>query len=288
MQSNSPDTAPDIRSLERHLALHPTSPLFTRLAEYHITANRPAQALKICLQGMRYYPDYSTALLLIARAQVMLRQYSDARETVHELLRIQPGCPAALRLLNRMTELELEYPPYTASAGSRFVQSGLSRESGAEQPEKWSRQDDIMPTFETRMRSSGHGAMTGSTEADQAPDAGAPAGKDKAETSPSFDLSGLASRLEHARIPPLPEPEEGDAVRQQNDDGGIETVNLDARPVTETLIEIYIQQGKLREALDACHRLAERRPDRAEELSRKIRDLKQRLDDAAFRGGESF
>ncbi|MDT8323914.1 MAG: hypothetical protein RRA94_07390, partial [Bacteroidota bacterium] len=62
----------DVAALERHMAAHPASPLFTRLASAHLGGNRPAQALKVCLQGLRHHPEYASGLLLIARAQVML------------------------------------------------------------------------------------------------------------------------------------------------------------------------------------------------------------------------
>lgn len=342
MTPQSDHIAPDIPTLERRLAAQPASPLFARLAAGYIDANRPAQALKTCLQGMRRYPEYPTGLLMIARAQVMLRQYSDARETLHELLRILPACRAATALLDRMKDLELEYPPYTASAGSYFVQVGLGRDADVERSEQFSRQDDILPDFEIRRHGFGHERDASADEAEQTAPSGrshsdASAGRDaaaegsmpknaaagSAESTPKdastdaagnalqdaegatdttdaeeadinaatasagafsgFDLANLASRLENARIPALPE-DESPEEEPREDEVDVESVNLDARPITETLIDIYIQQGKIREAIDALQRLAVRHPDRREEFTTKIRTLEQRLDDAGQEG----
>ncbi len=295
MSKTSTHTVPDVDALERALDDHPASPLFARLAAAYIDANRPAQALKTCLQGMRSYPEYPTGLLLIAKAQVMLRQYSDARDTLHELLRILPSCPAGVRLLDRMTELELEYPPYTASAGSYFVEAGFDRALSHTGSEQFSRQDDILPDFEIRRPGSddqGKDRAGGQRSADESSAYGGetelPGGGDGEQADdvsesgrlrsgpPAFDLAGLASKLENARIPALPEQKD-DAPEAEGLEH-IESVNLDARPITETLIDIYIQQGRLREAIDALQRLSDRNPDRTQEIAVKIRGLKEKLE----------
>ena len=256
------ESSPSIAGLERMMAARPQSPLFTRLAAAYIEENRPAQALKLCLQGLRQYPDYPTALLLVAKSQVMLRQYSDARESLDELLRFFPGCPAARALLERMTELELEYPPYTAVAASSFAASPVQRRSGDAGESQWSRPDNPIPGFDAPAHAQGEETPTPTVE-------------DGAVQRPSdLDLAGLASRLESARIPALPEEEDADAAE---DTMGVDEVNLDVRPVTETLIAIYVQQGKLREAIDAYRRLAERHPDRREEFEARVGELESRL-----------
>lgn len=261
MQNSTRDSLlSDSASLERHLAAHPASPLFTRLAATHLAADRPAQALKICLQGMRFHTEYASALLLIARAQVMLRQYSDARQSLHDLLRIQPVCPAADALRERMTELELEYPPYTAVAGSAFARMPVERADKGE--EKWSRKEDILPGFEAPR----HTAEQSANDAES--------GVEEAAPMSGLDLAGLASRLETARIPALPEEEES---AEQEDALGVEEVNLEVRPVTETLVSIYVQQGRLREAIDGYRRLAARYEDRRDEFESIIRELESRL-----------
>ncbi len=254
----------DIAALERHIAAYPASPLFARLASLYIESNRPAQALKICLQGIKLHPDYPTGLLMIARAQIMLRQYSDARQTLHELIRILPSCVAALRLIDRMTELELEYPPYAASGGMIVSRHNLGREQDArDQRQQWSHQDDILPGIES----------FAPTRSDVAPGADAEPGS--VEPRPVFDLGALAQRLEGARIPSLPEEDE---YQESTGEETVESVNLELRPVTETLIGIYEQQGRWREAIDGYARLAARHSDRRDYFEGKIREVETKRD----------
>ncbi|MCB2204779.1 tetratricopeptide repeat protein [bacterium] len=262
MQESYNGILTDIPGLERHVAAQPASPLFARLASAYINANRPTQALKVCLQGLRYHPGYPTGLLLTARAQVMLRQYSDARQSLRELLRILPVCPAAQALMERMKELELQYPPFTAVAGSSFAETPVERIG--EREEKWSRKEDILPGFEVRRRESETIA-----ESD-------PANEPLPSTGGTLDLAGLASRLETARIPALPEEDMQEEVEEAGH-AEIEEVNLEGRPVTETLIMIYVQQGKLREAIDAYRRLAAVNENRRAEFEEKISQLELQL-----------
>ncbi len=255
----------DIAALERHIAAYPASPLFARLAALYIDSNRPAQALKLSLQGIKLHPDYPTGLLMIARAQIMLRQYSDARQTLNALIRILPSCVAALRLIDRMTELELEYPPYAASGGMIVSRHTLGREPELDHRQQWSHQDDILPGIESFAPS--RSDAPAETAAEAAP----------AEERPTFDIGALAQRLEGARIPSLPEEDERG---ESTGDETIESVNLELRPVTETLVGIYEQQGRWREAIDGYARLAEKQSDRRDYFMQKIREVEEKRDRA--------
>ncbi len=257
----------DIAALERHLSAYPASPLFARLASLYIERDRPAQALKLCLQGIRLYPEYPTGMLMIARAQIMLRQYGDARQTLHELLRILPSCTAAQRLFERMKELELEYPPYAATAGSVVAQQKIARGADHDRRQQWSHQDDILPGIERFFPARSAPASAAETAPEPSP--------------PAFDLGALAQRLEGARIPSLPEEDERN--ESTGGDGDVEEVNLEMRPVTETLISIYEQQGRLREAIEGYARLARRQPERREYFLQRMKELEARFADQQSR-----
>ncbi|MFZ1730348.1 MAG: tetratricopeptide repeat protein [Bacteroidota bacterium] len=254
----------DIAALERHVAANPASPLFARLASLYIDSNRPAQALKLCLQGIKQHPDYPTGMLMIAKAQIMLRQYGDARQTLSGLLRVLPSCTAALRLVDRMTELELEYPPYATSSGLFISHQSVGRAADRDRREQWSHQDDILPGIESFIPAKAEAA------AEPEPVIAAE------HTLPTFDLGALALRLEGARIPSL--PEEDERHESTGIDEEVEEVNLELRPVTETLITIYEQQGRWRETIDGYVRLSQRYPERREHFENKIREIEGKIE----------
>lgn len=267
MEKTAPENIfSDIAALERHLDAYPASPLFARLAAVYIDNNRPAQALKLCLQGIKMHPDYPTGMLMIARAQIMLRQYSDARQTLNGLLRILPSSTAALRLVDRMTELELEYPPYATSSGLFVSQQSVGRDNDRDRRRHWSHQDDILPGIESFVPSRTESPSQFETESFDEP------------VRPLFDLEALVLRLDGARIPSLPEEDERSESIGTDDD--FEEVNLELRPVTETLISIYEQQGRWRESIDGYRRLALRYPERREHFENRIRDIEGKIEKA--------
>ena len=185
----------------------------------------------------------------------MLRQYNDARDTLQVLLRTVPGCTAGVRLMERMTELELQYPPPTSTGTRAF--SAVERP--ATEQDRWSRQDDILPAFVVPTRPA-------------VPKAEAPSSS--IGSTPGLDLSQLAAKLEGARIPALSEEYADDEDGEEYD---VEMVNLSLRPQTETLAQIYASQGRYREAVDAFRFLSASRPERAEEYARIIADLERRM-----------
>jgi tetratricopeptide (TPR) repeat protein len=243
-----------LRMLERRITEYPSSPVFLRLAALLLEMERPEQALKHCLLGIKRFPEHPTALLLMARAQVLLRQYNDARETLRLLLASVPGSIAARQLLEKIPELELSYPPAVASALDSF--HAPRREP--QHRTRWSRQDNILPDLPVVA------AAASPPHTDDEPTV----------PVPLLDLSQLAARLENARIPALPSDLDVDTP---DDDNEIETVNLQLRPQTETLARIYSAQGRYREAIDAFRSLSGLHPDRAAEYEQIIRELERKL-----------
>lgn len=90
------------------------------------------------------------------------------------------------------------------------------------------------------------------------------------------DLEQLASRLETARMPSLPVTPV-DVGNIDEEAQKIEEVNLEKRPVTETLATIYMRQGKYQEAIEAYRVLRELHRERSYEFTSRIAELKRLL-----------
>jgi tetratricopeptide (TPR) repeat protein len=130
-----------LRMLERRITEYPSSPVFLRLAALLLEMQRPEKALKHCLLGLKRFHDHPTAFLLMARAQVLLRQYNDARESLRTLLASVPGSIAARQLLEKIPELELAYPPAVTTA----LDSLAAPRRETHEKTRWSQQTDILP-----------------------------------------------------------------------------------------------------------------------------------------------
>lgn len=291
------------RRLQRHLDEHPASPLFTVLAELHLRDGRLAEAMKLLSAGLAVHPLHPTARLLHARGCVMQRRYRDARATLTALLREMPACTAAADLLEALTAIELEYPPLHLTVDD----AGYTPPPVEERITPSSRVEDLIPvpahaafspraigttqrkppSPETPARTAAHlptGALLPAELLEiTRPAHAAAVAQGQHEPQPpaaraedaAIDLERLAARLESARIPimpdatePVPAPETGAPRPDQ--------VNLQARPVTETLAAIYEQQGRIEEALAAYRVLSVRHPDRIDEFARRIAALERR------------
>ena len=250
-------------TLLRFTREHSSSPLFARAAAAYLDADRPDDALKVALAGLRRHPGYATGLYVAAKAQVMLRRYVDARNTLDSLMRQMPGCRAARRLLDQLPTLELEYPP-VPTVHSMSAGAGLHRSTQREEAHP-SRRDDLLPGVEMFLRKKRRGpedaALEQPTDAEDT----------KAEATSEFDILEVARRLEGARIPSLLEGEV--EMTPIDESSPKDEVDLGSRPVTETLLSIYVQQGRLHEAAEGFRRLARQQPARADEFLRKAAEL---------------
>ncbi|NOY06116.1 MAG: tetratricopeptide repeat protein [Chlorobi bacterium] len=260
----------NINFLREHVQSNPGSPLFARLADGYLEMGNPGEALKVLLEGLRTHPDYVTAHFILAKTYLSLRRYRDAREELNMVVRMLPTCAPAYELLDRSRELELNYPPVDQVE----IEESTAPEPGEELPEprrkgrRKSNRKDLIP---------GEELFTKPGSRTLAP----PPKKDPAvlshveSISTTLDIESLAMSLENARIPVI---KESDLIpeRREVDE---KKVDLEKRPVTETLAKIYTQQEKYKEAIIEYERLIMKNPERAEYYRSKIRELKRKESD---------
>lgn len=250
-----------IRKLQTHLHTHPNSPLFARLADSLLETGDPERALQLCLEGLKFYPDYAAAHFVLAKTYVMLRRYHDARESLKIVYDLAPMSTRAYDLERRSYLLERQYPPTETIAfeipATSPLQSAVSLE---ERERRWSQKDDLIPGAEV------------------IPSAEEAAAVELAATPPvptiDLDLELLAERLENAHIPVLQDEiapaSSGLRTRAQQ-------TEIESRPATETLARIYEQQGQFVEAIRTYEALKYRQPRRAAEFDERIVRLQSLL-----------
>lgn len=272
MQQVLPRNDSELAELERYVVAHPATPQFVRLAAAWLERDNPAQALKVCLGGLKHLPESASGMLLAAKSYVLLRQYSDAREMLHTVLRSVPGAIVARRLLEHIPVLELDYPPHMAMVHGAEQAGQFPQDGGKPRAAQWSRQSDVLPSFLPPTVS--RVATESDTHGEEV-------------RVPVLDLSRLAEQLEGARIR-IPVEEN---PRVDEEDSEVETVNLVRRPHTETLAEIYVAQGRYLEAIESYRHLIALRPEKREDFANRILVLERlhaaSVDDGASSGGES-
>lgn len=248
-----------IRRLHTHIRSHPNSPLFARLANYYIETEDTEKALKVCLEGLKNYPHYQSAHLVLAKTYLMLRRYHDAREALKRVLELQPTSSMAYSLHKKSFELEEKYPPMKKSIFDQVVDDRvISPPHGVTSTHRrWSHDDSLIP--------GAHQFKEKEIEPETSPHAGM-----RSELE-ELNLEQLAVELEHAKIPVI--VEYGGGTIPSGLQTTAESNEIESRPITETLASIYVQQGRYEEAIRAYKILEEKFPDRTTEFREIIHKL---------------
>lgn len=77
--------------LQEQLARNSRSPLFARLADEYLRSQRTDEALKLCLDGLQYFPDYATAHIVVARCLAQKGDLPTALSHLDVALRMYQG-----------------------------------------------------------------------------------------------------------------------------------------------------------------------------------------------------
>ncbi|MEW5799022.1 MAG: hypothetical protein AB1728_08425 [Bacteroidota bacterium] len=78
----------DIEFLTQKLSENPQSPLFARLADLYIAKEQTVEALQLCEEGIKTYPQYYAGYVVLGKTHLALKEYSKARsafERAHDL-----------------------------------------------------------------------------------------------------------------------------------------------------------------------------------------------------------
>ncbi len=266
--SRAPLTDEQLLKYAAHAERHPDSPVFALLADRKLQDGRLDEALRIVEAGVSRHPAFVAGLLLQAKIHSRLRRYSDAREALKAAERISPDCAGMLLLKSAVAQLELSHPPEPniAPAACEPVATELPRSDGKKQ--RASRRHDLLPDFSLSAAVSPDVEEEGPAKfADAADFAGA------SELREENELERLARILDTARIPTAPDPAEAYQTTEADPE-----VNLQQRPATETLAEIYAGQGRIDEAVDMLLTICVHHPERKDRLIKRIAELRRQLD----------
>lgn len=95
----NPVTASAIHRYEERLARDPTSLAFAPLAEAYRKAGRTREAIALCEDGLRRYPHYTTARVILAKAYLDEGNEEGAIEELTAVVARSPGDVQSHRLL---------------------------------------------------------------------------------------------------------------------------------------------------------------------------------------------
>lgn len=110
----------NIPLLEDRLAANPRSPLFARLASLYANEGRFDEAIDLCTAGLKEFPEYPTAHLVLARCFEATGRTVEALIEYRRVLKAVPDNPTVRDLLGRIEKREQE--AFRAFAEERLSQ----------------------------------------------------------------------------------------------------------------------------------------------------------------------
>jgi len=99
-----------ISKFEEKVRSNPLTPEFAKLANYYLIDGRVNEAISLLHHGLSFYPDYTTAKLILGKCYLANRYYYDAKKLFQEILAEHPDLDIAqkyLELSNDMSKTEV-------------------------------------------------------------------------------------------------------------------------------------------------------------------------------------
>jgi tetratricopeptide (TPR) repeat protein len=95
-------------SLEARLASNTKTASFARLASYCLKEGQYQKSVDICLEGLKHFPDYATAHLILGKSYEALGRNIEAMLEYRRTLKAMPDNPTLQGLLKRVEQREQE------------------------------------------------------------------------------------------------------------------------------------------------------------------------------------
>ena len=235
------------------------SPWFARVAADLLESGNMKEALRVCVEGTRVFPRYTTGRLMLGKCYEALGSHVEAMLEYARVLEIFPDNPLVRELLRRAEQRE--HQGFEAFAGEwqarwqgRKDRLTFEEYVGAPAPPAEGSVEQIIERLEGAPRIVPVAPVTPVAPQEASPQAATPVGE-PASQAPA----------------PASAPQVSPAAPQ-------------GRFVTATLAEIYASQGEYSEAIEAYRTLAAQRPGSAERYQKRLaelEELKNRTDQGA-------
>ncbi len=215
------------------------SPLFVRMANTEIEFNNVEKAIEILVDGIKTYPQYSAAYLLLGKAYTLTGNYG-------------------LALKNIKLGSDLIHSPRTYNYYLKELENIKKQRSLFEGGTR----NIFVPEGEISTAAGEHDLFKSENLSDEKTN----------DMLPVEDrLDEIADKISRAKIPEaiLPEPVNESLAEEFASSNMI---------VSETLAKIYVAQGELKEAISVFQKLMLKNPDKKEYYSVQIRKLESELD----------
>lgn len=215
------------------------SPLFVKMADIEMEGNNLEKAIEILKNGIKIFPQYAAAYLLLGKAYTLTGNYGQAIKSIKMGSDFIYSPKTYNYYLKELENIKKQRSLFEGSARNIFMPvdgSGdyIDEPLLFEEHQNKEEKKDIDLPVEDR-------------------------------------LGQLAKEISHAKI--------SESLQSESrDDNHIQGFDSDNLIVSETLAKIYIAQGELKEAISVFKKLINKIPDKKEYYLKRISELESELE----------
>ena len=234
-----------IQKLEDKIRNNPITPEFVKLANYYLINGNISEAIELLHAGLKFYPKYVTARLLLGKAYLSNKYYIDAKKTFEKILSENPDMSIArkyLEIANEMTKNEV----------SRRHDDDLVPKLEFKAPvyNDYDYNYNLFPSYEIEEFSQDK--------------------IDLNEIEESNDYSDFRKIFESPHL------FRKDSAKPTYEKKRLKN-KFEVRIITETLADIFAKQGNYFDAMEAYAYLLKIKPERKEALESKISEVEVQI-----------
>ena len=230
-----------ITKFEARIRENPLSPEFVKLSNYYLINGSVNEAIELLKAGMKIYPEYVTAKLLLGKCYLANRYYFDAKKIFEQILDEYPGMSIAKKFLEVSLEL-------TRNEVSRKLEQDIIPKLEFKAPEfnDYEFNYNLFPSYELTDVAEGN------------------------VNTNSFESSN--EFLEFKKILESPYFFKKDNVKPTLQKKRLRN-KFEVNIITETLADIFAKQGNYFDAIEAYTYLLKIKQDRKEAIENKINEV---------------
>ena len=215
------------------------SPLFVKMANSQIEENNLDDAVEILRAGLKTYPEYPVALILLGKAFAMKGNYGKALECFSKGSNIIQSEETYNFYVNELEKMKKQRSLFEASRGNSFFNSSKNLSKSAKTTDVFVAKSEI---------------------------------KDEKQLAVSIEerLAQLADQISKVKL--SVSTRNPDKVSDFKD-----ILSQDNMIVSETLAKIYVAQNEYDEAIKVYEKLIKKEPSRYEHYTEKIKEIRSRI-----------
>jgi tetratricopeptide (TPR) repeat protein len=234
-----------IAKFEEKVRSNPLSPEFVKLANYYLINENVNEAINLLQVGLTFYPNYSTAKLLLGKSYLANRYFFDAKKIFELLLNENPDMSIAKKYLDIANEL-------TKSEVSRRHDDDIIPKLEFKAPvfNNYDFNYNLFPTYDIEDFVKENKATDDFEESNEYKEF-----KNVVESPFFFKRENFKPSFERKRL--------------RN--------KFEVKIITETLADIFAKQGSYFDAIEAYTHLLKIKPERKEQLESKINEVEMQI-----------